>query len=73
MTTLSGTTTNGFNYEADYEHANSGRVTWTATYRRSGVFFGMRHGRINELLGVSAGEVDEAVKEDVEMTWVQSS
>jgi hypothetical protein len=73
MTSVSGKTTNGFTYEADYEHANSDRVTWTATYRRSGVFFGMRHGRINELLGVPNGEVDEAVKDDVELAWVQSS
>ncbi len=73
MTTVSGMTTNGFTYEGDYEHANSGRVTWTATYRRGGIFFGMRHGRIYELLGVPMTEVDTAVKDDIEFTWVQSS
>lgn len=73
MTSVSGKTTSGFTYDADYVHANSDRVTWTATYRRSGVFFGMRHGRINEVKGVPSGEVDEAVKDDVELTWGQSN
>lgn len=72
MTSISGKTTNGFTYEGDYEHASADRVTWAASYRRSGIFFGMRHGRINELLGVPAGEVDEAVQDDIELTWVQS-
>lgn len=73
MTSVSGKTTNGFTYEGDYEHATSGRVTWTATYRRSGDFFGMRHGRINELLDRPLAEVDAAVKADIESTWIQSS
>ncbi len=73
MTSISGKTTNGFTYEGDYEHASEDRVTWAATYRRSGVFFGMRHGRINELLGFSPGEVNEAVQDDIEFAWVQSS
>lgn len=69
MTSVSGKTTSGFTYEADYECANPDRVTWTATYRRGGVFFGMRHGRINEMLGLPTGVVDEAVRDDVELTW----
>ena len=73
MTSVSGKTTNGFTYEGEYEHSNSDRVMWTATYRRSGVFFGMRHGRISELLGVPIVEIAEAVKDDIEFTWVQSS
>jgi hypothetical protein len=72
MTSVSGKTATGFTYEADYQHANSDRVTWSATYRRSGVFFGMRHGRVSELLDIPPGEIDEAVKEDVELTWGQS-
>jgi hypothetical protein len=73
MTSVSGKTSNGFTYEGDYEHAKSGRVTWTATYRRGGDFFGMRHGRIHELLDVPPAEVDAAVKIDIESTWIQSS
>lgn len=72
MTTVSGQTANGFTYEGDYELANSGRVTWTATYRRSGVLFGMRHGHIHELQGISAAEVDTAVKDEIELTWTQA-
>ncbi|MDR3446691.1 TonB-dependent receptor [Dyella sp.] len=73
MTSISGKTTNGFTYEGDYERPSADRATWAATYRRSGVFFGMRHGRINELLGVPDGEVNEAVQDDIEFAWVQSS
>ncbi|SFS00227.1 hypothetical protein SAMN05216570_1410 [Dyella sp. OK004] len=73
MTSISGKTTNGFTYEGDYEHTGADRVTWAATYRRSGIFFGMRHGRINELLGVPAGEVNEAVQDDIEFAWVPST
>lgn len=72
MTSISGKTTNGFTYEGDYEHANADRVTWTAIFRRSGVFFGMRHGRVNELTGVPAGEISEAVQDDIELVWVQA-
>lgn len=73
MPSVSGKTTNGFTYEGDYERTNSGRVTWTATYRRDGDFFGMRHGRINELQGVSTAEADAAVMQDIESTWIQSN
>jgi hypothetical protein len=72
MTSISGKTTNGFTYEGDYEHASPDRVTWTAIFRRSGVFFGMRHGRVNELTGVPAGEISEAVQDDIEFVWVQA-
>lgn len=72
MTSVSGKTTNGFTYEGDYERENSGRVTWTATYRRRGDFFGMRHGRISPLLDIPAAEIDAAVKDDIEATWIQS-
>ena len=73
MATVSGKSANGFTYEGDYQHASSGRVTWTATYRRSGVLFGMRHGRINELQGLPFPEVDSAVKDDIEHTWTESN
>lgn len=69
MATVSGKTKNGFTYEGDYERISADRVTWTATYRRSGHFHGMRHGRVNELTGVSVAEVDDAVKDDIESTW----
>lgn len=61
MTNVSGKTTNGFTYDGEYELTRSDRVRWSATYRRDGIFFGMRHGGINELLGISLGELREAV------------
>lgn len=73
MTSVSGKTKNGFTYEGDYEHANSDRVTWSATYRRDGHFYGMRHGRVNELMGVPTLEINDAVKDDIEATWTQSN
>jgi hypothetical protein len=72
MTSVSGKTKNGFTYEGDYERANSDRVTWTATYRQSGHFYGMRHGRVDQLMGVSISDVDDAVKDDIEATWTQA-
>jgi hypothetical protein len=73
MPSVSGKTANGFTYEGDYEQASSGRITWTATYRRGGDFFGMRHGRIIESPDVPSAEIGAVVKNDIESTWVQSS
>jgi hypothetical protein len=73
MPSVSGKTANGFTYEGEYEQASSGRISWTATYRRGGDFFGMRHGRINETPGAAVEEVGAAVKNDIESTWIQSS
>jgi len=73
MTSVSGKTANGFTYEGDYEQASSGRITWTATYRRGGDFFGMRHGRINQLPDTPMADVGAVVMSDIESTWVQSS
>lgn len=72
MATVTGKTKNGFTYEGDYQYANADRVTWTATYRRSEHFYGMRHGRIDELKGVSAEDVDNAVKDDIESIWTRT-
>ena len=71
MTTVSGVTSNGCAYEGDYERSGNQRVTWTATYRRSGVFFGMRHGRISGMMECSAADIDRAVKADIEEAWVR--
>ena len=71
MTSVSGKTSNGFTYEGEYEHGRLGHVIWTATYRRNGDYFGMRHGRTSALVDTPAVEVDAAVKNDIESTWVQ--
>lgn len=71
MTSISGKTSNGFTFEGDYERGSSGRVTWTATYRRSGSFHGMRHGQLNGLSSVPLDDLDLAVKGDIESTWVE--
>jgi hypothetical protein len=73
MTNVSGKTTNGFTYEGEYERTHLDRVRWSATYRRDGILFGMRHGRVDELLGVSLGEVQEAVMDDIELALAKSS
>lgn len=72
MTNISGTTKNGFTYEGEYELTRMDRVRWSATYRREGIFFGMRHGGINELSGVSPREVQQAVMDDIEFVWTRS-
>lgn len=73
MTSISGTTSNGYTYEGDYEQANADRINWTATYRLRGIFFGMRHGRINELLDIPAEEFGDVVKDAIDLTWVQTN
>lgn len=73
MASVSGKTTNGYTYEGEYQQAHADRITWAATYRLRGIFFGMRHGRINELLGIPADEVDDVVKDAIELTWVQTN
>ena len=73
MSNVSGKTSNGFTYEADYQPASAGRVNWTATFRHDGNFAGMRHGRVHDMLGISTADVDEAVKGDIESTWTNAS
>jgi hypothetical protein len=72
MSNVSGKTSNGFTYEADYQPASAGRVNWTATFRHDGDFAGMRHGRVHDMLGISTAAVDEAVKVDIESTWTNA-
>jgi hypothetical protein len=69
MVNLSGRTVNGDTYEGIYANASPDRITWSATFRRNGVFFGMRHGRINGLLSIPSEEVDDVVKDDIEEAW----
>ncbi|MEO8779505.1 MAG: TonB-dependent receptor [Rhodanobacter sp.] len=73
MTTLSGTTRNGFTYEADYETASGGRILWNATFRRDGDYAGIRHGRLLDMTGVAAGKVDEEVRISIESTWTSAT
>jgi type VI protein secretion system component VasF len=73
MSNVSGKTSNGFTYEADYQPASAGRVNWTATFRHDGDFAGMRHGCVHDMHGVLAAAVDDAVKVDIESTWTNAS
>lgn len=73
MTTLSGTTRNGFTYEADYEMASGGRILWNATFRLDGEYAGIRHGRLFDMTDVGAGMVDEQVKISIESTWTNAT
>jgi hypothetical protein len=73
MGNVSGNTSNGFTYEADYQPASAGRVNWTATFRHNGDFAGMRHGCVHDMHGVPAADVDDAVKADIESTWTNAS
>jgi hypothetical protein len=36
MANVSGKTSNGCTYEADYHPASAGRVNWSATFRHNG-------------------------------------
>lgn len=69
MVNLSGKTVTGYTYEGVYANASPDRITWVARFRLNGVSSGMRHGRIDGLRSIPAGEVDEVVKDDIEEAW----
>ena len=73
MSNVTGKTSNGCTYEGDHHPASSGRVNWTATYRRDGTFAGIRHGLVHDMLGASDDAVDAAVKSDMESVWTDSA
>lgn len=70
MYDLSGITSNGFNYTAEYDVAALNSVMWAATFRKDGIFRGMRHGRVFEVVEPSSPDVKLAVMDDIEDTWV---
>lgn len=72
MTDVSGTTSNGFAYEGEYQLPNTGRVLWSVTFRHDGDFAGIRHGCVRGLQDADAAGLDEAVKRDIESVWTMS-
>ncbi|TAL84695.1 MAG: TonB-dependent receptor [Rhodanobacter sp.] len=72
MTNISGTTSNGFSYEGDYQLPGAGRVHWSVTFRHDGDFAGMRHGSLHSMQEVDAAGLEEAVKQDIESVWTSS-
>lgn len=70
MYDLSGVTSNGFSYTAQYDSAVLDSVVWAATFRKDGIHRGMRHGRIFEVSKLSNPDVELAVKDDIEEIWV---
>ena len=72
MADVSGTTSNGFAYEGQYQLPTAGRVHWSVTFRHNGDFAGIRHGCVHGLQDVDAAGLDEAVKRDIESTWTMS-
>jgi hypothetical protein len=70
MSDLLGITSNGFNYTAQYDAASLDSVTWAATFRKDGIYRGMRHGRVFDISTLSQPEVKLAVMDDIEETWV---
>ncbi|RCS28867.1 TonB-dependent receptor [Rhodanobacter denitrificans] len=73
MTTVSGKTKNGFDYEGEYEQASAGRVIWTATFRRDGDYAGMRHGCLYGLQDAAPATLDDLVKADIASTWTDAT
>ncbi len=69
MVSVSGKTSNGFTYEADYQPPSAGRVHWTATFRHNGDYAGMRHGSVHQMADVPPAGIDEAVMRHIESTW----
>jgi len=70
MTDVAGMTSNGFNYTAEYLLAVHDSVCWAATFRLNGIYRGMRHGRVFAVSSLSTTELELAVQDDIEDTWV---
>ncbi|MDR3443767.1 MULTISPECIES: TonB-dependent receptor [Dyella] len=70
MHDLSGITSNGFDYTAQYDAAALDSVIWAATFRKSGIYRGVRHGRVFDVSKRQSPDVKLAVMEDIEEIWV---
>ncbi|WP_430389669.1 TonB-dependent receptor [Dyella sp. 20L07] len=70
MNDITGTTSNGFNYTAHCDMAVMNSVIWSATFRKDGIYRGMRHGRVFEIEDLSQPSLQIAVMDDIEETWV---
>lgn len=70
MYDLLGVTSNGFSYAAQYEAGALDSVIWAATFRKDGIFRGMRHGRVFDISKLSRPDVKLAVMDDIEEIWV---
>jgi hypothetical protein len=73
MVDVTGKTSNGCTYEGDYRQESSGRVHWSATFRRNGDYAGMRHGCVHGMRDIDSAGVDAAVKVDIESIWTQAT
>lgn len=69
MYDLLGVTSNGFNYAAQYDAAALDSITWAATFRKDGIYRGMRHGRVFDVSKLSQLDVKLAVMDDIEEIW----
>ncbi|MGO4703994.1 TonB-dependent receptor [Dyella sp. 2RAB6] len=70
MYDLSGITSNGFDYTAQYDSAALNSVVWAATFRKDGIYRGMRHGRVFDVSNLSSPDIKLAVMDDIENIWV---
>ena len=71
MYDLLGVTSNGFNYTAQYDTAALDSIIWAATFRKDGIYRGMRHGRIFEASKLSQPDLQLALMDDIEEIWVK--
>ena len=70
MNELIGSTSNGFDYTAQYDAAVSDSIIWAATFRKAGIYRGMRHGRVFEISKLSSPDLQLAIRDDIEEIWV---
>ena len=70
MCDVFGTTSDGFSYTGQYDPAASNSVIWAARFRKDGIYRGMRHGRVFDMGQLSEVDINIAVMDDIEETWV---
>lgn len=68
-TAVCGISSGGLSYTADFVPAANDSIRWSAAYRVSGIFRGLRHGRISEASLMSPAELMRSVIDDIERAW----
>lgn len=72
MSDIAGVTSDGFDYTAMYVDAALNSIVWAATFRLDGCYRGARHGRVFDVSELAMTDLQNAIKDDIENTWLKA-
>lgn len=70
MPDIAGMTSDGFDYTAKYVAAVLDSVVWAATFHLDGQRRRVRHGRVFQIAALTQPDLESAVMDDIDQTWV---